>query len=104
MLEATITLFFTTVISPVVGYFIGVRNERLSKKTIENEALGGGIVSLLGYELYKLWSESMKRGHISTEEVALMKEIYESYHSLGGNGVGTERMNDLIKLPRSDEK
>lgn len=43
-----------------------------------------------------------KRGYITPSELDKASSMYESYHRLGGNGVGTRMYEDMMALPIKD--
>lgn len=55
---------------------------------------------LMRRELRDLHTTYMEKGYISDEELGSFEEIYEVYHGLGGNGVGTVWKTDLERLER----
>lgn len=48
------------------------------------------------YDSYNKWSE---RGYCPIYAMEVTKRIYEQYHALGGNDVGTELYERLKELP-----
>lgn len=56
---------------------------------------------LLRCQLRNLHDRFMNKGNISDEDLGSFEEMYEVYHGLGGNGIGTVWKNDLEKLERS---
>ena len=69
------------------------------KKTVtDNKVMKQGLVALLHNSLFRNCTEYIKRGEISANELDNLEELYNSYHSLGGNGTGTalyERCKNL---------
>lgn len=55
---------------------------------------------LMRRELRELHDQHMEAGKISPEALGDFNEIYEIYHELGGNGIGTVWKNDVEKLER----
>lgn len=58
------------------------------------------MMLLLRGELREFHKRCMDEGCISDDDLGSFEEMYEVYHSLGGNGVGTVWKNDLEKLER----
>lgn len=54
--------------------------------------------------LYYLHSTFMRQGWISVADLENVAGIYEGYHGLGGNGVGTKLYHDLSMLPNFPPK
>lgn len=55
---------------------------------------------LLRGELREFHKRCMSEGKISDEDLGMFEEMYDVYHSLGGNGIGTVWKEDLEKLER----
>lgn len=68
----------------------------MSKKTAADKAL----MLLMRRELMELHNTHISEGYISDTELGNFEEIYEVYHGLGGNGIGTVWKNDLEHLER----
>lgn len=54
--------------------------------------------------LYYLHGRFMQQGWISVPDFENISGIYQGYHGLGGNGVGTKLYADLSKLPNFEPK
>lgn len=48
--------------------------------------------------LKSIHRDAVRRGYIPLEELDEAQEIYDAYHTLGGNGAGTRVINDLQKM------
>ena len=42
-----------------------------------------------------------ERGYCPIGEKAEVQKVYDCYHNLGGNGMGTQMRTDIIELPDS---
>ena len=62
-------------------------------------ALRQALRASLYDRLYYLHSKFMQQGWISVQDLENITGIYEGYHGLGANGVGTKLYNDLCTLP-----
>lgn len=74
--------------------------ELKSKLSGVTAALGlqsAGIMALLHADLYKACAAILERGWVSSSELDDLTKLYDAYHSLGGNGTGTELYNRAIK-------
>jgi hypothetical protein len=59
-----------------------------------------GVRSIIRAELVRAHREWVEeKGYITLEAREYVQRTYESYHALGGNGVGTTLYNDLMALP-----
>lgn len=77
--------------------FLTVRAENKVKKKGNSDK---ALMMLLRRELREFHERYMAVGKISDDELGTFEEMYEVYHNLGGNGVGTVWKNDLEKLER----
>ncbi len=48
--------------------------------------------------LKSIHSDSVRRGYIPLEELDEAQEIYDAYHTLGGNGAGSRIIHDLQSM------
>lgn len=99
--------------STVVGLTIGTLATLVSSKSksikekdeswkAEHKALLKGMAFLLRAELERAHREYVVDGHITSSELEEVKDIYETYHSLGGNGVGTKIYEEIKSLKIKD--
>lgn len=88
-----------TVTLPIIlGYIVWI----LKQQKRERSANSRGMMLLLRGQLKVYHKEYMQRGWITSEELADYLEMYEAYHSLGGNGVATKWKEDVQKLEVRD--
>lgn len=88
-----------TVTLPIIlGYIVWI----LKQQKRERSANSRGMMLLLRGQLKAYHKEYMQRGWITSEELADYLEMYEAYHSLGGNGVATKWKEDVQKLEVRD--
>lgn len=60
------------------------------KESQEQALLRAGVIALLHDRIYTLCQEYLKQGEITTDDLDNLGMLYESYHSIGGNGTGTQ--------------
>lgn len=60
--------------------------------------LSAGHVALLHNSLFKTASEYLARGYITLSELDNLKYLFDSYHTLGGNGTGDLIMRKIDQL------
>ena len=72
---------------------------RLAKKVEEQENVKDGILAILHDRLYQLCQYYLGQGAITPNALKNVEYLYRSYHSLGGNGTGTELYTRVTKLP-----
>lgn len=73
-----------------------------SEQRKENEAIRAGVRALLYDRItqaYVHYHDDL--GYIPLDAMRSIQEVYENYHSLGGNGVGKELFERLKELPTS---
>lgn len=63
-----------------------------------------GMKSLLKNEIIRTYETYIKLGYCPSFIKENIKEIYESYHKLKGNGMGTSMVNELYKLPNEPKE
>ncbi len=71
----------------------------LSNRFERNTAEKDLIVGIGHIELVFFGMQFIERGWISREEYDTMRDLYNPYVKLGGNGSGTRIMQELEKLP-----
>ena len=57
------------------------------------------MVALLRDRFYEGYRRHMKNGSYPIPDREVMRDIYEQYHALGGNGVITHLTEELDELP-----
>lgn len=65
----------------------------------EQENVKDGILAILHDRLYQLCQYYLAQGAITPNALKNVEYLYRSYHSLGGNGTGTELYTRVTKLP-----
>lgn len=55
--------------------------------------------SIMSYCLHKEFSEALERGYTTSEDLAELSGLYESYREIGGNGKIETLFNRFTKLP-----
>lgn len=68
------------------------------KESEEQALLKSALVALLHDRLYFACQEYIKVGEITIDDLDNLGMMYEIYHSLGGNGTGTNLYNRCCKL------
>lgn len=63
-----------------------------------SECLKAGMTELLKMQLKESHQEYMAKQKISSDEMTNFNQLYDVYHSLGGNGTGTKYHIDVGKL------
>ena len=58
-----------------------------------------GMRSLLKNEIIRVYEKYISLGYCPSYVKENIKDVYDSYHKLKGNGMCTSMVNDLYKLP-----
>lgn len=102
VISALVSAFAGAIAGAVVGG-VFTRFKALPKKLVEErkreEAERIGVQALLRAEIIRQHDKYMERGCCPIYAKESIKQEYEAYHGLGGNGVATKLYNDIMSLP-----
>ena len=91
-LQIILTIFTSVLASSGLWAFLSSKIER---STAERDILIGiGHIELVFFGM-----QYIERGWITKDEYETMKELYDPYIKLGGNGSGKKIMAEVEKLP-----
>lgn len=91
-------LLFGSIATGITAVFsAGYR--KLAHKVEEQENVKDGILAILHDRLYSICQYHLSQGAIAPNALKNVEYLYRSYHSLGGNGTGTELYTRVTKLP-----
>lgn len=91
-LQIALTIFASVMASSGLWAFLG---NRFDKRSAERDLIIGiGHVELVYYGM-----QYIERGWITKDEYETLKELYDPYVKLGGNGSGKKIMAEVEKLP-----
>lgn len=91
-LQIVLTIFTSVLASSGLWAFLSSKIER---STAEKDILIGiGHIELVFFGM-----QYIERGWITNDEYETMKELYDPYIKLGGNGSGKKIMAEVEKLP-----
>lgn len=93
-MKEVILLLIEVALPIVLGYVVCLLKER--KK--DRGALEKGMMLLLRAKLIEYHKEWTERGYITTHGIQNFLEMYDVYHSLGGNGMVTHLKEEVEKL------
>lgn len=65
----------------------------------EQEAVKKAITAILRQTIYDAYNKWSERGYCPIYAMEVATKVYEQYHALGGNDVGTELYERLKELP-----
>ena len=90
-----ILMEMTTIALPVIlGYIVWLLKEQRAERNANNK----GMILLLRVKMIEYHKEWTERGYITAHGIENFLEMYDAYHSLGGNGMVTHLKEDVQKL------
>ncbi|MCI6532176.1 MAG: hypothetical protein SO053_01125 [Bifidobacterium animalis] len=85
---------------------ITVRDERVDEIQEENrklretqKALKSAVIELAYLRISDKYDRFVHRGFAHSNEKRIVQRIYDAYHLLGGNGTGSQMIEEILKLP-----
>lgn len=97
---------YTILLPVLLGYIVWLLKEQ--RKTAEKrrreedekrDAISKGAMLLLRVQLIEYHDEWMERGYVTKHGIENFIEMYNTYHSLGGNGMMTHLLEEVSELP-----
>ncbi len=82
-----------------LGVIVKLLSGRVKKQKEESDAVKAAVRSLLRRNLIRDCEEAVKDGYCSVTRRDVILDMYESYHTLGGNGSVTDLKEQVRKLP-----
>ena len=89
----------SVVLTSICSYLVWFLQNNKKKTDYQNKAL----MLMLRQELKTLSKNYIEAGEITQEQYDEFSEIYETYHSLGGNGLATKLFDEIKKLDLKGE-
>lgn len=76
-------------------------NRQIDLSTLADklDALNNAVVELAYLRIRERHENAMRHGWLHPNEKHVLERLYSAYHSIGGNGVGTEMIEDIRRLP-----
>ena len=76
-------------------------NEQIDLSTLADklEALNSAVIELAYLRIRERHEKAVHHGWLHPNEKHVLERLYSAYHSIGGNGVGTEMIEDIRRLP-----
>ena len=91
---------YTIALPVILGYIVWLlKNQKKSR-----DANSRGTMLLLRVQLIEYHNKYMAMGHIPSYAYENFCEMYQAYHSLGGNGMITHMYEDVKKLEIRKDK
>lgn len=99
-----LTQILSAVITSVAGLIVGIISQKLrSSQHRENvaremsDAMREGMIVLLRQKLIDIHEKwVIEQGYVPVEIKRQADDIYGAYHTLGGNGMGTELRREIL--------
>lgn len=85
-------------------FLLGLGYRRIAGKLREQEQVKEGILAILHDRLYQVCQQYIHQGSVSPSALKNIEYLYQSYHTLGGNGTGTELYARVKSLPIQPEQ
>ena len=93
-----IEVAFGLVLSALAAGYKYLKKE-IDDRTEENRAMKKAMVAILQQTLYDSYNKWSEKGYCPIFALEVCTRVYEQYHILGGNDVGTELYERLRELP-----
>ena len=102
-LDSQFAIYSAAAVVALLGVMLSNRRVEKKKADEENELVKSALRALLRSELMRTHHQAVRDGHASTLDKEVMERTYQSYHSLGGNGIATNLDDEMMALPTRDE-
>lgn len=89
---------YTIALPILLGYIVWL----LKNQKKDRDANSKGTMLLLRVQLIEYHEEWTKRGYITKHGIENFTEMYDAYHTLGGNGMITHLLKEVKELPIKD--
>ncbi len=76
-------------------------NEQIDLSTLADklDALNNAVIELAYLRIRERHENAVRHGWLHPNEKHVLERLYAAYHSIGGNGTGTEMIEDIRRLP-----
>jgi hypothetical protein len=79
-------------------------SKKIHKQLNDQKALKDGTLALLRNQIIQNYDKYMDRERIPIYAIENVLELYNAYHTLGGNGTITKLVDELKELPSNNQK
>lgn len=93
---------FLKIVVGILTAIVGVLARQVVKLKTQYMANQRGTKALLANEITKAHNFYMNRNRCHVNEKRIVMDMHEEYKALGGNGILTKLLNDIINLPEYD--
>lgn len=94
-----VQILFSIIVS-VAGAAYAWLKQKFKKQKVTQAALTDGVEALLHDRLYQAHAVYQRQAWISAADLKNIEHIYRAYHTLGGNGTGTQLYQEMQELPK----
>ncbi len=63
------------------------------------DALNNAVIELAYFRIRERYETAMRHGWLHPNEKHVIERLYKAYHSIGGNGTGTQMIEEIRNLP-----
>lgn len=91
-------------VSGIISWLLGRYDKRhpvtdMNKIVEKLDNLNAAVVELAYLRIRERHENAVRHGWLHPNEKHVLERLYSAYHSIGGNGVGTEMIEDIRRLP-----
>lgn len=91
-------------VSGVISWLLGRYDKRhpvtdMNKIVEKLDNLNAAVVELAYLRIRERHENAVRHGWLHPNEKHVLERLYAAYHSIGGNGTGTEMIEDIRRLP-----
>lgn len=76
-------------------------NRQIDLSTLADklDALNNAVIELAYFRIRERHETAMRHGWMHPNEKHVLERLYAAYHSIGGNGTGTQMIEEIRNLP-----
>lgn len=91
-------------VSGIISWLLGRYDKRhpvtdMNKIVEKLDSLNAAVVELAYLRIRERHEYAVRHGWLHPNERQVLERLYTAYHSIGGNGTGTEMIEDIRRLP-----
>ncbi len=91
-------------VSGIISWLLGRYDKRhpvtdMNKIAEKLDNLNAAVVELAYLRIRERHEKAVRHGWLHPNEKHVLERLYTAYHSIGGNGTGTEMIEDIRRLP-----
>lgn len=91
-------------VSGIISWLLGRYDKRhpvtdMNKIAEKLDNLNAAVVELAYLRIRERHERAVRHGWLHPNEKHVLERLYSAYHSIGGNGVGTQMIEEIRNLP-----